>query len=524
VNDSNSSQRNTAQRLLKHRLLGASVLFCAVFLLSLLIGIRLRILAADDSYIHLRVAHHLLLTGHAFFNSGERVMVSSSPLWVLLLALSSSIMHGLPPAAPLEALSMATACALSLLLAAEYARHLNLVRFPLTLYLAIPPILVFILLLQSSIQQMETPAAIALMLAGIYAFERQRSWWAPSLVLAAFTRYELFLLLFILSCAALATRRATWRAALSGFAVLFAGCTWLLYQYGTLIPNTIKAKSIGYLLTRHQSASLLGLTRASEIALIAVAAVLFTRKPARHLLLPNLLIVFGIILTILYIASRTLVFPWYLPLAILPIVLGLSLGIGATGKIWQSLIAIATILLLLPWQSTKQEAAAFLTNTPRRAFRDTGAVRVKTYQLTGRAIAQSCPNARLLTSEIGGLGDGFPGEILDGFGLATPAAIRYHPLRIPDQRSAGAIGAIPPAFASASHPDLIVTYGIFAEALLQNLDPAVFAHYIYPPLPATWLKQYGDLGGMQLHILVAKAGVCSPSRIDTAVSQALQDN
>ena len=43
----------------------------------------------------------------------------------------------------------------------------------------------------------------------------------------------------------------------------------------------------------------------------------------------------------------------------------------------------------------------------------------------GTALARACPSATLMSSEIGALGDAFPGEILDAFGLATPAAIRH---------------------------------------------------------------------------------------------------
>ena len=43
-------------------------------------------MAYDDAYIHLRIVRNFLQHGYAWFNPGERVMATSSPLWTALLA------------------------------------------------------------------------------------------------------------------------------------------------------------------------------------------------------------------------------------------------------------------------------------------------------------------------------------------------------------------------------------------------------------------------------------------------------
>jgi arabinofuranosyltransferase len=66
-----------------HRL----VLLCAAgaVLIQLVYGLRYRFGPIDDAYIHLRVAQNLVRGDGPVFNVGDRVEVTSSPLWTLLL-------------------------------------------------------------------------------------------------------------------------------------------------------------------------------------------------------------------------------------------------------------------------------------------------------------------------------------------------------------------------------------------------------------------------------------------------------
>ncbi len=134
----------------------AWIVLVASSLICLSICYRLRILASDDSYIHLRIATHLMTTGYGYFNLGERVMVTSSPVWTVLLGVSAWFFHGFPAALALEAASMGLACTMSYLMISLNFHPDSLRTIVLSL---IPPAAVFLILLQSTIQQMESSEA-----------------------------------------------------------------------------------------------------------------------------------------------------------------------------------------------------------------------------------------------------------------------------------------------------------------------------------------------------------------------------
>jgi hypothetical protein len=66
-----------------------AAVFVGSFSLILYLNWHFRFDLSDDAYIHMRIAHNLLRTGHPYFNPGERVMVTSSPVWTLLLSLTA---------------------------------------------------------------------------------------------------------------------------------------------------------------------------------------------------------------------------------------------------------------------------------------------------------------------------------------------------------------------------------------------------------------------------------------------------
>jgi hypothetical protein len=228
----------------------------------------------------------------------------------------------------------------------------------------------------------------------------------------------------------------------------------------------------------------------------------------------------------LYIAKRTFIFTWYLPLALAPIVLGLTLGVIISRRGWEKILIAAAILFLVrePVTFASRELWSAANKTPWSDYPDIYNIRVAEYRVVGAAVYQVCPSARLMTSEIGGLGDGFKGEILDGFGLATPAAIKYHPMRVPEERSSGLSGSIPFNFVQEAHPDLIVSYKFFAEDVLRKINTAAYTDLVYQPMPrAEMVHYYGVNNKNPLHILVAKNGACSSSQIDSSVRAALLD-
>jgi len=61
-------------------------LFVLLLSFSIWLHLGLHDYAFDDAYIHFRVAEQLLEQGAPYYNSGEAVMASSSPVWTLLLS------------------------------------------------------------------------------------------------------------------------------------------------------------------------------------------------------------------------------------------------------------------------------------------------------------------------------------------------------------------------------------------------------------------------------------------------------
>src|SRR3990167_544049 len=60
-------------------------LFVSLLIINLAAHISLLDYAQDDAYIHFRIAGNFIEFGGPYFNAGEKVMVTSSPVWTLLL-------------------------------------------------------------------------------------------------------------------------------------------------------------------------------------------------------------------------------------------------------------------------------------------------------------------------------------------------------------------------------------------------------------------------------------------------------
>jgi hypothetical protein len=173
----------------------------------------------------------------------------------------------------------------------------------------------------------------------------------------------------------------------------------------------------------------------------------------------------GILVT--YLVTRALVFPWYVPLFVVPGLVAVAALVRISAVRWQVVAVVLSAFVpfaaeLLP------SAIAVAADRPASYRYFAQNARVRTYRELGARLYAAYPGARLLTSEVGGLGAGFPGEILDGAGLVTPRALEYHPMAVPGQRSAGYLGSIPAAFVLKEKPELVVSMDIFAEDLLRG--------------------------------------------------------
>jgi len=244
----------------------------------------------------------------------------------------------------------------------------------------------------------------------------------------------------------------------------------------------VRAKAIGYQLGWHdalprlapaiaESPSLVEWGIASALALVASLLLLF--RPAIEPT-PRASLVAGILIAAAYVLPRGFIFEWYVPLYLVPVLWPLAAMLvrergGAAGPIARRAVAFAALaVLVLPsWLPLRAFAEGAWMNPALSPLFAQGA-RARQYIEVARELARRYPEATLLSSEVGGLGEGFPGRIEDGFGLVSPAALRFHPMRVPSERSSGTLGAIPPAFVAQVRPGLIVSYDVFAEALARS--------------------------------------------------------
>jgi hypothetical protein len=229
----------------------------------------------------------------------------------------------------------------------------------------------------------------------------------------------------------------------------------------------------------------------------------------------------GGLLAALYIFQKTLVFEWYMPLYSIPIVFGVYFY---TAKITTlnfnkrfnetkkrgykyrliPIILLAVIISINPLASLIQNTYVALYDMSKSPAAATG-MRVQRYLEVGRVLYNLYPNARLLTSEIGGLGYSFHGEIIDGIGLITPRALMYHPMKVPEQRENGATGAIPAAMVENEIPELIVSYPVFIKEFDSSVDMNKYYKITVPPFSKTWQTQTGIdsvYGNYELYIYV----------------------
>ena len=183
-----------------------------------------------------------------------------------------------------------------------------------------------------------------------------------------------------------------------------------------------------------------------------------------------------------YGVSDPLMFPWYtctfVPLA----ALFALLGVAAAGE-WvpgpRALRAVVTLtaIVCLSWRPVVETWWPLFPPTDARfnALLPNAGPHARVYQYANIArwlSARVGPTDRLCASEIGALGYHYHGRVLDGLGLVSPEALRYHPYQV---RSSPLRGPIPPALVHDFRPDYVVSMDIFAESLFA--DPWFQQHY-----------------------------------------------
>ena len=211
--------------------------------------------------------------------------------------------------------------------------------------------------------------------------------------------------------------------------------------------------------------------------------------------------VYGVLLIVAYILKGTFVHEWYKPLYLLPITLYI---VTLISKIEKNHVYILALLLMIPFYRS------FLTHL-NYTFTDKiskPAARVNQYLDIADKLFKKYPNEVLLTSEIGGLGYAFRGRILDGMGLIQPDCLKYHPMAIPEERSNGAIGAIPTRCVEEQMPGIIVSYDVFIQHFSkQPLSTTKYNVYKLNNFKREHMKLYKDTnmwGSKNLNVYIKK--------------------
>jgi len=488
----------------------------------------------DDAYIHLRLARNLAFHGEPFFNHGERVMSGSSPLWLLWLA---SIFRVTGQASLVAAITTEILVMAALLYTAEGLLAQRRRRTWLTLGAATT---IALLALPSAGGLMETPLAAALFFAGLWAFRAGRFWWAGLVFgLAGATRFEM--LLAAPGAIALSPGwRARMRLILGAGPAWFALALFLYSRFGTVLPHAMVAKARLYSLHRADLWDMgpkelgghvgigcvvaLSLSTAAGLVPILRDRVRKQSPGGRDLLLLGL---FPLALVGVYVARAPLVFPWYWPLSLLP--MALFAWIQAVERrlltrTWTRAIVLlasvvsVTAVLALSWAAVESVRHTIGGELQRSPWVMENA-RTRTYLKIGAVLAERCPGAVVGAPEIGALGWTFPGKILDGGGLASPEVLPYHPLRVPDERATGGIGAIPGRAIAALRPDVVVSMELFAQDFVRksSILPALADYRVWwkEPVfaPELRLRPPRILWGSQWTIVFARSGQCA-NRID----------
>lgn len=187
----------------------------------------------------------------------------------------------------------------------------------------------------------------------------------------------------------------------------------------------------------------------------------------------------------LYLWGNPMIFPWYWPHLFTPALLTLMVGLPLLGE-WVEkvlsdrnprmarvsmpiavtwVVAISLTSLVSPYLRGPGGLRSVLTDVSESPER----LRVLAYREVASELNElAAAGDRVAAAEIGALGYYYAGEILDGCGLVTPAAIPFLP--VPGgERDHQANGAMALGFVEATEPEWVVTLPVFArQSLLES--------------------------------------------------------
>jgi hypothetical protein len=455
----------------------------------------------DDAYIHFRLVENFIEHGELNFNIGEPVYAGTSLIWLLVLRLCALFEPD-----PVRYTSVLNACVTTMFVVVfsvllRRKHQLSFFScFIVSAFATLP------ILYSTSLGLMETPLAMLAIFCAMALLETHFAWALVIAGLSAFIRPELgvFFGLFLLGELTKAFEKRDLRAFLGNTAGAFLALGGLLlfclYNWGTIIPQPMIAKPIVYEVSSYESINMLkalafnfelddvgltmmvlklwlGIIFVSIFLTIRSIALEMSSKENGSINTSLALLSGGVWISCAYCYSKTLLHFWYGPTFLLPIIGAILLRKNAFVGTVQLTV---TILIVI-----HQAALSFF---PSAVSIYSGELRpkfVQDYINIGKELRSQFPSAKVLSPEIGALGWGFKGYIYDAVGLATPAALQFHPLRIPEERRSHWHGSIPPKMVEAFLPDVIVTPVGLAQAFLAS---PVINQYTQSTAPSFYSK------------------------------------
>ena len=464
----------------------APVLFVAAVAWAACVHWTAEIAPFDDAYITFRYVDNLAAGKGMVYNEGERVLGSTTPLYLLLLALLKFLFSGVPTpvlAVHLNFFAFAATGLAAWLLLNRMTGNRMVASCGAAAMMADP------LFLSWSLGGMESFLFAALMIFGTLAIAGRRP--VPFGIiagLACLTRPEGVLLLPIAFLMFLGSPK---RMAGAAIAFTITIVPWSLFAwayFGNPIPLSVIAKAkplyplppgsaLVRLLEQYTGWFTLDLFRipdrlsrvfaviilclAPALALAALAKRGFQRRSAW---LPAALFAAFVIF---YAASNPMVFPWYLPPVFLFGFIALLTGLSSliqVGRIPGGGLPAVIVVVAICAVSTARIAST--PWPPALLLEKPGHMRIREYRTAAEKLNLiSEPGERVAAPEIGSFGYYYHGPILDACGLVSPEAHPFLPAP-PDQRLRPGQGVISREFVQETDPEYVVTMQVFAARSL----------------------------------------------------------
>ncbi|MEA5078492.1 MAG: hypothetical protein VB013_07970 [Anaerolineaceae bacterium] len=559
--------------MFKHKSVLYILLLAVLFTIYLVDSLRMMPFAFDDAYIHFRIAENFARLGRPYYNPTEPVFTTSSFIWTCILTFFAKINLPLTVAV---AVSNAFISVLGAWLWSRFLRP-NIEKYPRAFeYLFM---VVYIgAILPSAVGLMEAPFALLLLGLAINLIGRQNQWGMALLGVAVYIRYEFAVFVILIGLYWL-IRTKSWRERIIGliaFLVPFGLVTGVIFHYfGTLVPNTVYAKQMIYYVrlqnvinnvffsifpsgkfvlalgaqsgnaTVQSLAALFPPVWKAVLVLVIISALTFLIYKNPHVrinsLKGNLVILLGGLgIATGYIVKKVFLFDWYLPLYIIPILLGIyaiaqfelrkddSESLSATWITRSRRVSIIILTICVSLQPIYNLAAysyaSFfdLTKIPSAPM----SLRVQRYMEIGRVLNDEFPNATLLTNEIGGLGMGFRGKIIDVSGLVSPEVFQYFPGVDDDAEANKTSGTLYDKIIGVVRPDLIVTYPLLVGNFDSSSEKTDYVKLTVPALARYWqgVTGYSDVwGSPDLYIYVRKEVLTPELEADVLLKIEQQD-